>query len=108
MKLFNSRILKIIVSRSLSRNVKKKLKKINTVTGVNILSGKQHEEEAICLKHINSIMNIKFEEWIIIELEKNVFLPQKYLSMTGDQIEALCKGNLYFQKIKRKNTYYTL
>ena len=45
----------------------------------------------------------------MLELVKNiVFLSQKYLGMTGDQIEDLCKGNFYFQNIKLGNTYYTL
>ena len=81
---------------------------------------KQYEKEAICLKSIlitNSVntitqfnrVNTKFGERIMPELEKNfVFLPQKYLRMTGDQIVFLCKGNFYFKIIKQINTYYTL
>lgn len=92
---------------------------MNTVSGLNKLSLKQYEKEAICLKDIpiddiNPIIkcnrvNTKFGERIMLELEKNVvFLPQKYLRMTGDQIEDLCKGNFYFKKIKQGITNYTL
>ena len=39
----------------------------------------------------------------MLELGKNiVFLPQKYLRMTGDQIKDLIKGNFYFQKLNKE------
>ena len=45
----------------------------------------------------------------MLELEKNiVFLPHKYLKITGDQIKDFCKRNFYFQKIKQENTCYAL
>ena len=66
-----------------------------TVSGLNKLSGKEYEKEAIFLKDIpiNSINSIikcnrvhtKFREMIMLELGKNImFLPQNYLRMTRD------------------------
>ena len=55
-------------------------------------------------------MNTKLQAKDNARVKKNCFFffPQKYLRMTEDQIENLCKDNLYFQKIKQGNTYFTL
>lgn len=92
---------------------------METLNNLNEISVKKYEKNTISLKDLS--MNVKYPilncmrmftkygERIMLEIETNViFLPQKYSKLTDDQIEDLCSGNFYFEKVKEADNNFIL